>query len=361
MDTTATAPTVDSGDALAERIVGLVNASMQVDALYLGDRLGWYRALADGQPRTADELAAATGTDARYALEWLEHQVACAVLDLHDAGDGPARFSLPPGHAEVLTDPDSLAFALPFATFAASRGRQLDELVAAYRSGGGIAWDEMGHVARESQGAANRPFFLHALGQDVLPAIPDLHERLSRPGARIVDVGCGFGWSSVALARTYPHATIHAVDVDRPSVEAARRHAAEAGVGDRVQVTHGDPADLLGDTYDAVFAFECIHDMPEPVRVLDVMRQLAGEDGAVVVMDERVADRLEGPADEIEQLMYGFSLTCCLPDGRSHEHSAATGTVMRHGTLRAYAADAGLPRCDTLPIDLDFFRFYRLA
>jgi hypothetical protein len=91
------------------------------------------------------------------------------------------------------------------------------------------------------------------------------------------------------------------------------------------------------------------------------MRQLAGEDGAVVVMDERVADRLEGPADEIEQLMYGSSLTCCLPDGRSHEHSAATGTVMRHGTLRSYAADAGLPRCDALPIDLDFFRFYRLA
>jgi hypothetical protein len=128
-----------------------------------------------------------------------------------------------------------------------------------------------------------------------------------------------------------------------------------------VSVVHGDPASLVGETFDAVFAFECIHDLPDPVRVLGVMGELAGDTGAVLVMDEKVAERLDGPADEVEQLMYGFSLTCCLPDGRAHGPSACTGTVMRPGTLRRYAAEAGLPRCDALPVDLDFFRFYRLA
>jgi hypothetical protein len=109
-----------------------------------------------------------------------------------------------------------------------------------------------------------------------------------------------------------------------------------------------------------VFAFECIHDMPDPVSVLGAMRRMAGSDGAVVVMDENVAEAFHAPGDEVERLMYGYSITCCLTDGLSHEHSVGTGTVMRPATLEAYARAAGFSEFEILPIENDFFRFYRL-
>ena len=114
------------------------------------------------------------------------------------------------------------------------------------------------------------------------------------------------------------------------------------------------------DVYDAVFAFECIHDLPDPVGVLAAMRRLAGDDGAVVVMDERVAETFTAPGDDVERLMYGYSLMCCLADGMSHQPSAGTGTVMRPSTLRRYAVEAGFADVEILDIANDFFRFYRL-
>lgn len=349
-------PATPTPDAFVERLFAAANGTFLLFSTYLGERLGWYRALATRGPLDAAGLAAATHTDERYAQEWLEQQVATGIVEL-DGG----RFRLPEAHAEVLTDELSLNHFMPFARFVASRGRHLDELVRAYRTGAGLSWAEMGADAAESQAAANRPMFLRVLGQEYLPQDPELHRRLSRPGARVADIGCGHGWSSIGLALAYPGLRVEGVDVDRASIVAARRNASEAGVADRVRFSEADAAELVtGEPYDAVFAFECIHDLPHPVEVLATMGRLAGDTGAVVVMDERVADELTGPADEVEQLMYGFSLLCCLPDGRAHEHSAATGTVLRPGTLRRLAAEAGLPRFDVLPIDDAFFRFYRL-
>ena len=113
--------------------------------------------------------------------------------------------------------------------------------------------------------------------------------------------------------------------------------------------------------YDLVTAFECIHDMPAPAEVLGAMRRLAAPDGVVLVVDERVAETFTAPADEVEQLMYGWSITCCLPDGLAHPGSVGTGTVMRPDTLRGYARDAGFTDIDVLPIEDVFFRFYRLV
>lgn len=141
----------------------------------------------------------------------------------------------------------------------------------------------------------------------------------------------------------------------------ASRNVSEYGVDDRVRLHASDGADVAADdSYDAVFAFECIHDMSDPVAVLASMRQLAGVDGAVVVMDERTEHRFTAPGNDTERLFYGFSLTCCLPDCRSHEPSAATGTVMRPDTLTEYALRAGFDRVEILPIEHDAFRFYRL-
>jgi SAM-dependent methyltransferase len=151
-------------------------------------------------------------------------------------------------------------------------------------------------------------------------------------------------------------------DVDAPSVEAARAHAEAAGVGDRVTfrlVDGSEPAPPGG--HDLVTFFECVHDMPDPVGVLREARRLVTDDGTVLVMDERVAERFPGRGDEVERLMYGYSLLICLPDGLSHPGSVGTGTVMRPDTLRRYAVEAGFAGIEVLPIEHDTFRFYRLV
>ena len=350
-------------DALVERLFNAVLATMDVQAAYLGERLGWYRALAEGGPLTSAELAARTGTAERYAREWLEQQAVTGFLTCDDEPDGAQRrYTLPDGHVEPLTDVLSPNFVLPLAKFVAAAGKQLDALAQAYRTGGGVSWAQHGTEVREAQAAANRPLFLGDLAREYLPSIPDVDAAL-RAGGRVADVGCGYGWSAIGVALVYPHATVDGYDVDGPSIEAARRNAAEAGVADRVRFHALDPADAAaaGERYDLVLALECVHDLPDPVDVLASMRALASETGAVIVMDERVADEFTAPGDEVERLMYGYSLMCCLADGLAHQHSAATGTVMRAGILRDYAVRAGFAGADVLDVENDFFRFYRLA
>jgi SAM-dependent methyltransferase len=356
--------TVENATAVfAERLLGAALGAMEVQAVYLGDRLGWYRALATHGPLTSPELAERTGCAERYAREWLEHQAVAGYLTVEDPHAGPTsrRYRLPAPHAEVLTDVDSLSYLGPLARFIVGSGRHIDALSEAYRTGGGVSWATLGEDLREAQGAMNRPLFLHQLGQDYLPQIDDLHERLGVAGARVADVGCGLGWSAIGIARAYPGVTVDGFDLDAPSIETAQRNAADAGVADRVHFALADAGNAAPDRrYDAVFAFECLHDMPDPVGVLAAMRGLAGESGIVVVMDERAEDYFTAPGSEIERLLYGFSLICCLPDGMSHQPSAATGTVMRADTLADYATAAGFDRVETLPLEHDLFRFYRL-
>jgi SAM-dependent methyltransferase len=351
------AQTAQTAEAFVERLFGAVLGAQFVQAAYLGDRLGYYRALAT-EALTAPELAARTATAARYAREWLEHQAVGGVLTVDDPTAEPdqRRFRLPSGHAEALTDVLSPNHVLPLARMVAGLGRQMDALVDAYRSGGGVSWAQFGTDARESQAAANRPLFLGALPRDYFPSVPALRDVLDR-GGRIADVGCGYGWSAIGLALAHPTITVDGYDVDEPSIAEAQRNALEAGVADRVRFHHADAGTADGH-YDLVTAFECIHDMPAPVGMLATMRRIAGPDGIVLVMDERVAETFHAPGDEIEQLMYGWSITCCLPDGLSHTPSVGTGTVMRSDTLRRYAREAGFNDIETLPIDDDFFRFY---
>jgi SAM-dependent methyltransferase len=358
-------PTGPTAEEFGERLFGAVLGTQLVQAAYLGDRLGYYRALATG-PHTSAELAARTATAERYVREWLEHQAVAGVLTVDDPDAPPdeRRFRLPPGAAEVLTDVVSPNHVLPLARMAAGLGQHLDALVRAYRSGGGVSWAEFGTDARESQAAANRPLFLGALPREYLPSIREIRAVLER-GGRVADVGCGFGWSSIGIALAHPTVTVDGFDVDGPSIAAARQNAVEAGVADRVRFHHVDTGIEAGHgdeqgRYDLVAAFECVHDMPHPVGVLAAMRRMAAPGGVVLVVDERVAERFTAPGDEIEQIMYGWSITCCLPDGLAHPGSVGTGTVMRPDTLRAYARDAGFADVEVLPVEDLFFRLYRL-
>ncbi|WP_125777732.1 class I SAM-dependent methyltransferase [Antribacter gilvus] len=351
-----------SADAVAQRLVGAVLGTVDLLSTFLGDRLGWYRSLAEDGPATPPQLATRTGTDARYAREWLEQQAVTGLLHLDSDGSADERvFSIPPGTAEVLTNQNSLNFLAPIGRMFGAVGPALPQLLEAYRTGGGVSWDELGDDARQGQADANRPWFEHQLA-DALTGIGDLHALLSRPGVRILDVGCGGGWSSIALSRAYPTATVHGIDIDQPSVSMATDNARAAGVSDQIRFSHGDAADLPADQYDVAFAFECVHDMPRPVEVLAAVRKSLAPGAPLIVMDEAVADSFAPDGDEVERLMYGFSLFVCLPDGRSSRPSMATGTVMRPSRLQEYAQAAGFEELEILPIDdFSFFRFYRIS
>jgi 2-polyprenyl-3-methyl-5-hydroxy-6-metoxy-1,4-benzoquinol methylase len=359
MTTIDTRPETSATDAFVDRLFSCVLATMDLHAVYLGDRLGYYRALGDG-PLTSTELAARSGTAERYAREWLEQQAVTGILTTDpQAGAAERRYTLPVAHVAPLVEVLDLGHVAPLVRAVLGFVKQTDKLVDAFRTGGGVSWAEHGADAREGQAAANRPLFLGPLGREYLPSIPDVDAAL-RAGGRAADVGCGLGWSAIGVALAYPDATVDGYDVDAPSIEAARRNAREAGVDDRVRFHVADAATVEEGPYDAVFAFECIHDLPDPVAVLAAMRRLAGDDGAVVVMDERVAETFTAPGDEVERLMYGYSVLCCLADGMAHSPSVGTGTVMRPSTLRRYAADAGFADVEILDIANDFFRFYRL-
>jgi SAM-dependent methyltransferase len=345
-----------TAEEFAERLLGATLNLVDVLAVYLGDRLGWYRALAVGGSAGPEELVARAGGSARYAREWLEQQAGSGILTVDEDG----RFALPAGAAEVLTDPSSLNYLAPMARMFGAAAAQLPALVTAYRDGGGVSWAEYGVDMRESQADMNRPWFLERLGP-TLTGLPSVDAVLRRPGARIADVGCGGGWSSIALARAYPDAAVEGWDIDEPSVELARSNAATAGMADRVRFTRADAAELGEAVYDAVFAFECVHDLSAPVEVLSAMRRALRPDGAVIVMDEAVSDDYIPPLADLDRLMYGFSLLVCLPDGMSAGPSAATGTVMRTDTLRGYAKEAGFSDLEVLPTgEFGFWRFYRL-
>lgn len=260
----------------------------------------------------------------------------------------------------ILTDRDNLAYMAPFPGFVASLGRSLSDVTDAYRTGAGFGWHQHHHGARSGQAEANRPMFLNLLGQQYLASVPAVDAAL-RNGGAVADIGCGLGWSSIGIAQAYPDARVDGYDIDAPSVEQARINAADAGVSDRVHFHHVDAADIDAESYDVVLALECVHDMADLVSVLAAMKRIVKPSGTVIVMDERVGEQFTGLPDPIEQFMYGFSLICCLPDGRNAPESVATGTVMRQSTFERYAQQAGFSAVDVLPIDNDFFRFYELA
>jgi SAM-dependent methyltransferase len=349
---------VDTRDAFAERIFKAAVATFDLYGIYLGDRLGLYRVLADRGPSTSAELAESAGINERYAREWLEHQAASGIL----AVDEDWRFSLPPGHDEVLLDETSLNFSASLAQSAVACVHPIDEVVEAFRSGDGLTFDGYGADGRLSQARSTRPMFENLLGSEWLPAVPEVHARLSAdPPARVADVACGSGWSSISIARAYPKVSVDGIDLDEASIEDARRNLAGSGVEERVRFHNLDAADAsFAHRFDLVTIFEALHDMPRPVDVLRTVRGMLADGGSVLIADERTEDSFTAPSTDRERLYYGFSILACLPSGMVGPDAAGTGTVMRVETLRRYATQAGFSGVDVLPIENDAWRFYLL-
>lgn len=358
------APAAEPAICVASRLMEAATATFDILVIALGERLGYYRLLAGSESLTPPGLADASGTAPRYAREWLEQQAVTGLLEVLDPGQKPdaRRYRLKPGVAGVLADPDQLTYLAPLARQLATAARQIPALAEAYRSGGGLPWTAHGPDMRESEADLNRPGFLRLLAGDWLAALPEVRQRLrGAPPARVADIGCGAGWSCIGLARGFPMLRVDGYDIDPASVELARRNIAAAGLADRVCVYRADITAIRDrGPYDLITGFECLHDMPHPVPALAAMRRLAGEAGTVLIADMKAADRFTVPGDDLERLLYGFSLLICLPDSMSTPGSTGTGTVLRPGAVRDYAVQAGYTRVDTLPIEHDLWRFYHL-
>jgi hypothetical protein len=191
-------------DELVERLFGSALGALDLFCVYLGDRLGLYRALADAGPSTSAELASAAGVNERYVREWLEQQAMAGVLEAvdPDASDAERRYALPPGHDEVLLDAASLNHMAPMAQLVVACARPIQAVLEAFRSGGGVPYADYGADLHEGQARFSRPLFDNLLATDWLPAIPAIHDRLlGDPPARVADVACGLGRSSIAIAR----------------------------------------------------------------------------------------------------------------------------------------------------------------
>ena len=356
--------TIDRSEALVERLFGATIGALELFSVYLGAELGLYRALVEKGPQTADGLAHVAGIAPRYAREWLEQQAVAGLIDVDDVTADAAgrRYSLSPEHARVLSHADDLAHVSPFAHAVAGIGGVIARVAEAYRTGGGVPYSAYGAAFRHGQGHINRPAFTHELPTDWLAAMPDVVARLEATShPRIADVGCGQGWSTIALAEAFRNAWVDGVDLDPGSIGDARANAAEAGLDGRVRFVQADAAELPAEgPYELITILETLHDLARPVEALRAARAALAGGGALLVVDERVADRFTAPGDEVERMMFGWSVTHCLPTQLAEQPSAALGTALRADTVRELAAEAGFTRAEVLPVENDFFRLYRL-
>jgi 2-polyprenyl-3-methyl-5-hydroxy-6-metoxy-1,4-benzoquinol methylase len=347
-----------------ERLLQSTAGLFDIFTVYIGHQLGYYETLAGSQAVTSSQLANQTRTHERYAREWLEQQTVVGILEVEnpEAEATARRFRLPAAQAEVLTERDSLNYLAPLAQLAVGATNPIHAVLKAFRAGGGVPYGDYGADLREGQGGINRAMFLQELGQDWLPSIPDVHARLQAdPPARVADFGCGVGWSSIGLAQAYPKVRVDGFDLDDASIEMAQANLRETDLNGRVKFHVRDAGtSTLSGQYDLVTAFECVHDMSDPVSALRTMRKLVTGTGSVLVVDERVGDTFTPTGNDVEWMMYGWSVLHCLPVGMADHPATGTGTVMRTDTLREYARQAGFREVEVLPIENFFFRFYRL-
>ncbi|MYW90428.1 methyltransferase domain-containing protein [Amycolatopsis rubida] len=350
---------MNSGEAaFAGRLFAAGIAAAELLTIGLGLRLGLYAHLC-GRPLTAGELAGRAGIGPRYAREWLEQQAAAGIVTV--SGEPPEhRFLLPDAHRAALTGdpPPALASVLP----AAGIAPVLPRIAEAYRRDGGLGYHEYGEDFRGAQTELNRAVFEGELAGWIRSALPEVHRRLVR-GAGIADVGCGSGWSSIALARAYPRAAVTGFDSDEAAVGEAKANAAAAGAPDTLAFARAaadGPAEAPGGGYALVCVLDALHDMARPVEVLRWCRRAVHASGGVLLMEPKAAEEFAAPAGEVERFLYAVSVLHCLPVGLSERPSAGTGTVIRPSVVRGYAHAAGFQSVAVLSVEHPLHRLYWL-
>lgn len=330
----------DRLNQLLERVVLDFGAAWHAPLVVMGDRLGLYRALADHGPQTSAELAGNTGTRERYVREWLRSQSAGGYVDYDPDTD---RYHMSAEQVAVLVDEDSPTFLVGAFQSAMAGVKAAPMVEQAFREGGGVGWHQHDHELFHATERLFRPGYLDNLVDKWIPALDGVAERLAA-GARVADIGCGYGASTVIMAQAFPNSQFIGFDYHEDSINQAAQRAEAAGVGDRVRFEKAGAKDFNGGDYDFIAAFDCLHDMGDPAGVSRHVREMLKPDGAWMIVEPYANDRVQDNLNPVGRAFYSVSTLVCTPCSLSQEVGRGLGAQAGEARLREVVTDGGFRR-----------------
>jgi len=331
---------VDKLMAFVFRSVGEVGATLNTGLVVMGDKLGLYRAMAASGPTTPSRLAEDTGTSEPYVREWLNGQAAGMIVE-YDAATG--EYTLPPEHVVALTDESSPAFLPGLFQIALGTVQDSSKIIEVARDGSGLGWDEHNHDVHEGCERFFRPSYNAHLIADWLPALDGVLAKLET-GARVADVGCGHGASTVIMAQAFPNSTFVGYDFHEGSIDIARSRALAAGVSNRVRFDVASADSFGGAGFELVTTFDALHDMGDPVGAARQVRRSLAEDGTWMIVEPMAGDHVQDNLNPVGRAYYGFSTLLCTPASLSQEVGLALGTQAGPARIRQVVTEAGFSR-----------------
>jgi SAM-dependent methyltransferase len=321
------------------QFAGDLGATMAAGSVVIGHRLGLYRALAEG-PATGEELADRTRCSTRYVTEWLRGQAASGYVQYDPAAD---RFSMTEEQAFALTDPGGPVYLPGAFVLALGALKAEPQITAAFRSGDGLAWGDQDADVIEGTELFFRPGYLANLVPNWIPAMDGVEAKL-QAGARVADIGCGVGASSVLMAQAYPASTIVGSDGDDGSIDRARKRVADDGVHERVHFEVATAQTFGGGPYDLVTTFDSLHDMGDPVGAARHVREELAPDGSWLIVEPAATDTVEGNLNPVGRIFYSASTFLCVPSALSQPGGAALGAQAGEAAIRQVTEEAGFTR-----------------
>jgi SAM-dependent methyltransferase len=327
-------------EAFVGQALGELGATLNAALVVIGDRLGLYKAMAGAGALTAAELAERTSTNERSVREWLNAQAAGGYV-AYDAETG--RYELPPEQAFVLADEDS-PYYLPGAfELMAAAVRDEPQITSSFRHGAGVGWHEHSHGVFEGCERFFRPGYQHNLVQSWIPALDGVEDKL-RAGARVADVGCGHGASTLIMAQAYPESTFVGFDYHDRSIEQANERARAAGIADRVRFEVASAQDFAGQGFDLAATFDCLHDMGDPVSAAKHVLGSLAPDGTWLIVEPFAGDRVEDNLNPVGRIYYAASTLLCTPASLSQDVGLALGAQAGEARLRDVVTCGGFTR-----------------
>ncbi len=320
------------------KLVGDMGGAAMMASVIVGEELGFYRAMADGVAVTSDELAKRTQCNPRLVREWLSAQAASGYVEHTDG-----RFQLPPEQAMALAHEDSPVFVAGGAVVLASMFLDKDKVVAAFRGNGGLAWGDHHPCMFSGTERFFRPGYRANLVSSWLPALEGVVPKLEQ-GAKVADVGCGHGASTVVMAQAYPNSRFFGFDLHKASVETAKQRATDAGVADRAQFAEATAKAYPHHDYDLVCFFDCLHDMGDPIGAARHAFAALKPGGTVLLVEPFANDRLEQNLNPVGRMFYAASTFVCTPNSLSQEVGLGLGAQAGEARLRAVFLEAGFQR-----------------
>jgi SAM-dependent methyltransferase len=332
-----------------------IGAAMMGGLSYIGDRLGIFRALADGARFTSAELAQKTGLNERYLREWLGAMTAAGYVEYDPAA---ATFRMPPEHAMVLANEDSPFFMGGFVQMVMPNLSVVPKLREAFQKGGGVPQGEYPAETWEAMERASASMYKHRLARKWLPAMPQVVECLNAGGSAL-DVGCGSGRAAIAIAEAFPNARVFGFDVHPGSIERARANAKATGLERRVKFEVVDGTKLPAGEFDFISTFDVVHDSVDPVGLVRSIRGALRPDGTYLMVEVNVSPRLEDNINPMGRMMYSVSTLYCMTVSLA-QGGAGIGACMGEPKAREIGRQAGFTRLRRLPIEDMFSALFEL-